>query len=284
MNKLFVNDLTVIDFSYFDLQRGIVGESWIVDIELSGELDEQGMVFDFGNVKKQIKNLIDEELDHRLILSRHIKDLEIKKIKKDLEISWTNISGTYRHRSPADAIALIEAKTVNTRTISCYLEDLIRKILPSNVSGIQLTLREESIDSAYYHYSHGLKKHEGNCQRIVHGHRSRIEIHRNHQRDSDLEDLWAAKFRNIYIATKEDLKKTLDIDGKKHALFGYTANQGKFELLLPYKKVYFIESDSTVELIADHIAENCYQNFPDDHFRVKAFEGVGKGAIAVRKA
>ncbi|TNC82531.1 MAG: 6-pyruvoyl tetrahydropterin reductase [Oleiphilus sp.] len=283
MNKLFVNDLTVIDFSYFDMQRGIVGESWIVDIELSGALDEQGMVFDFGLVKKEVKHLIDHELDHRFVISTQVKDLAVKKGKKEQTLSWSNISGSYHLKSPADAIVLLEAKTVNVASVSAYLKARILEVLPENVQDIKLVLREEQIDRAYYHYSHGLKKHEGNCQRIVHGHRSRIEIFRNHQRDHDLEDLWAARFRNIYIATESDLKETRDIDGKKHAFFSYAASQGKFELGLPCKKVYFIATDSTVELIADHIAETCRQQYPDDHFLVRAYEGVGKGAIAERQ-
>ena len=35
--KLFVRDLTVIDSSYLCERRGMVGESWLVDIEMSGE-------------------------------------------------------------------------------------------------------------------------------------------------------------------------------------------------------------------------------------------------------
>lgn len=36
MAQLFVDDLTVMDFSFLDRQRGVVGDSWIVDVELAG--------------------------------------------------------------------------------------------------------------------------------------------------------------------------------------------------------------------------------------------------------
>ena len=37
MSALFVKHLTVLDFSYVHQARGILGESWIVDVELYGE-------------------------------------------------------------------------------------------------------------------------------------------------------------------------------------------------------------------------------------------------------
>lgn len=43
-----------------------------------------------------------------------------------------------------------------------------------------------------------------------------------------------------------------------------------------------LDSDTTVELIAAHIAEQLKTEFPEDVIRVKAYEGVGKGAIASR--
>lgn len=66
--KLFVRDLTVIDASYLCPQRGMVGESWILDVVMSGELNEMSMVLDFSRVKKQIKQLVDQYVDHRLLI------------------------------------------------------------------------------------------------------------------------------------------------------------------------------------------------------------------------
>jgi 6-pyruvoyl-tetrahydropterin synthase len=63
--QLFVNDLTVIDFSYLCTTRGVVGESWIVDVLLDGDLNEMSMVLDFGVVKKQINAIIDLAVDHK---------------------------------------------------------------------------------------------------------------------------------------------------------------------------------------------------------------------------
>jgi 6-pyruvoyl-tetrahydropterin synthase len=281
MNQLFVNNLSVIDFSYYDSQRGILGESWIVDIVLSGELDDQGMVFDFGHVKKQIKQIIDKELDHRFVISAQAKNLEIKHTDETIELNWKNVMGSYQHISPESAVLVLDVKTINTKTVAAYLENIIIDALPDNVSKVELSLTQESIEGAYYHYSHGLKKHDGNCQRIVHGHRSKIEIFENHQRSSDLEDYWAACFRNIYIGTREDLVNEFDIEDKPHVTFSYQSQQGKFSVTLPSKRVYLIDSDSTVELIAQHIATQCKAMNPGNHYRVNAYEGVGKGSIAL---
>jgi len=56
--RLFVDQLTNLDFSYLDDKRGIVGETWLAHIELEGKLDKQGMICDFSHVKKKIRTSI----------------------------------------------------------------------------------------------------------------------------------------------------------------------------------------------------------------------------------
>ena len=66
--KLFVDNLTNVDFSYLDAKRGLLGESWLVELELDGSLNEQGMICDFGIVKKQVKQWFDSTIDHALVI------------------------------------------------------------------------------------------------------------------------------------------------------------------------------------------------------------------------
>lgn len=279
MNRLFVDNLTVIDFSYLDAERGIVGESWIVDIELEGELDDIGMVFDFGHVKKKLKNRIDQTADHKLIIPTMLPGLIIDQNTDRIDVGFHNLQNEkWIHRSPANAVLLLEATQVTAETLSGYLIDCFDQDLPSNVDGISISLRSEVIDGPYYHYSHGLKKHDGNCQRIAHGHRSRIEIYLDQKRDLGLEIEWANRFKDIYLGTDEDVRSE-----NPHAVhFAYEAPQGSFELSLPRRQVYLMNSDTTVEWIATHIADEVKQRFADCEVLVKAFEGVGKGAIAER--
>lgn len=284
MIQLFVDNLTVIDFSYLDARRGILGESWIVNVNLSGQLDDQGMIFDFGKVKKQIKALIDNDLDHRFVIpTAKIKPETEVTGEKILHISWKNRLGSYQLRTPADAVVLIDIESVNEENMARYLEQLIQQALPTNICTVEVNLIQEHIKGAWYHYSHGLKKHDGNCQRIVHGHRSRIEIFQNHKRNNELEDLWAARFRDIYLGTRADVSRRFDLDGKPHIEFAYHASQGSFLLSLPASQVYLIDTDSTVELIAEHIASQCLKENKDNHFRVRAFEGINKGAISIKQ-
>jgi len=283
MDQLFIENLTVIDFAYLDGDRGLVGESWIVDLLLGGELDDQGMVFDFGNVKRTIKRLIDEEVDHRLLVPADYSGLSWPEDEPETLI-WTLRNGqTIRHQGPAQSYLKLSGERLTSSTVARTLEQALKAVLPANVQTVELTLREEAINGPFYHYVHGLKKHRGNCQRIAHGHRSPIRIERNGRRDAELESWWARRWHDIYIGTEEDIAhEEIASSGEASVTFVYEADQGEFSLTLPKDRVYLLATDTTVEFIAAHLADECKRMHPTDLIRVKAYEGVGKGAIASR--
>jgi len=283
MNHLFVDNLTVIDFAYLDATRGLVGESWIADVVLGGELDDQGMVFDFSNVKRTIKRIIDERVDHRLVIPRGYEGLTWDQDTPDM-FTWALTDGSHIvHRSPDEAIVWLRAERVDKAEVAALLERELMAVLPANVTSVAINLREDVIEGAYYHYVHGLKKHLGNCQRIAHGHRSPIRVDRNGKRDEELEHSWAKLWQDIYVGSEEDVvRRHVEEDGAAYITFEYEANQGEFALTLPEKRVYMMNTDTTVEFIAAHIADQLKADFPSDTILVKAYEGVGKGAIASR--
>lgn len=283
MNQLFVDNLTVIDFSYLDTNRGILGESWIVDVELQGELDDQGMLFDFGDVKKKVKSVIDYEIDHKLVIPATHPNVNITNQGSAIEAVFHADNGEQIiHKAPIEALTQISDTEINKGNVSAYLCGKILQQLPANVTGINIVLREEKNEGPFYHYSHGLKKHQGNCQRIAHGHRSTIKIFKDGNAEPSLEKRWASIFEDIYIGTEEDISTHPIINDIQHTQFAYTSIQGSFELTLPSRQVYLIKTDSTVEWIATHIAEQLKKESPSSQFKVRAFEGVGKGAIAQR--
>lgn len=141
------------------------------------------------------------------------------------------------------------------------------------------------ITTPFYHYTHGLKKHDGNCQRIAHGHRSKIDIYRNGKRCAASEQYWAERWSDIYIASSDDRMDANDLlmsyqpESSKYTCFAYEASQGWFEIVLPNSQCEIIETDSTVECLAQFIFEQEQTKQPCKSLKVVAYEGVGKGAM-----
>ena len=289
--QLFVNDLTVIDFSYCCQQRGIVGESWIVDVLLDGALNEMSMVLDFAVVKKQIKAIIDDAVDHKLLLPMKNSCIAVNDSAHNNDHEYVDLisqRASYFLQSPKCAFAKIESDTINIESVTEHLTKIILDQLPQNVQGLKLTLRPENISGDFYHYTHGLKLHDGNCQRIAHGHRSTINILQEGKRVPKLEKEWCLRWKDIYIASEVDRigKEKIELSDfahnnltPDHHYFSYTAPQGRFDIAVDNKVLDVVDCDSTVELLADFIARQLVAD-NNNEITVVAFEGVGKGAIA----
>lgn len=286
--QLFVNDLTVMDFSYLCPKRGMVGESWIVDVVLSGDLNDESMIQDFGKVKKNLKRLIDDYVDHKLLVpADYDKVAIIRNDDEQVDVRFTCEDGRILQLyCPAEAYAFIYGETVTMESVGLYLREVIATHLPENVDNLELILRTEVITTPFYHYTHGLKKHDGNCQRIAHGHRSKIDVFINGNKCLGRQQYWAERWEDIYIASEADRLAFADRqasgdvpDNQDYCCFAYEASQGYFEILLPVSDCEVITTDSTVECLAQFIFNEEKQRHQNEAVRVRAYEGVGKGAM-----
>lgn len=278
--KLFVNNLTNIDFSYLHTERGLMGESWLVQLQLDGALNDQGMICDFGIVKKVVKEWMDTFADHVLLVPVGSDQADLQYHDQQAQLTWHYKEGeALVCQSPAQAIIAVETPEITPQSLAQWCEAKLKALFPDEVKGLKLHFVAEPEQGAFYHYSHGLQQHEGNCQRIAHGHRSQLHIYRNGQRDSLLEREWAERWKDIYLGTTAHRQP--DPKPGVHA-YCYQAPQGQFELSLPASRCYDLDTETTVELIAEHLAEQVKAAFPDDSIEVHAFEGIGKGAISVR--
>lgn len=274
--RLFVDNLTNVDFSYLCPARGLLGETWLAHIELTGALDEQGMVCDFGIVKKHLRDWLDTELDHRLLIPTDYTGYQTLAGEAEANIAFRLDNGNkLQMHSPAQAVTLINTPLITPSNVARWCEAQLTDAFGSTVANVKLSFTPEEINTPSYHYSHGLKKHLGNCQRIAHGHRSKILIWQNGELSPTLMQHWATTFNDIYLGTQEDVCG----ETEQNWLFKYHAQQGEFELSLPKSQCYMMHTDTTVELIAQHIAETLKQEMPEQKFKVKAYEGIGKGAI-----
>ena|SRR5689334_20378719 len=276
MTRLFVEHLTVIDCAYLDAQRGLVGESWIVDLELEGELDDQGMVLDFGEVKKKLKNAVDHVADHKLLVPGKAPELQLVLSPTGSGLAFRAATGPIEHQAPVKAICNVNAEAITADSLAAQIEPALKKAVPPSVTAARVKLRTEAIHGNYYQYTHGLKKHAGHCQRIAHGHRSKLHIAVNGRRDERLERQWADRWRDIYLGTSADIVS----HGKGRIRFEYRSGEGEFALELPVDRCDLLQTDSTVERIAEHLCMQVAAERPGSKVEVRAYEGVMKGAIA----
>lgn len=276
--RLFIEELANIDCAYLDPARGLVGESWLVDASLEGELDEQGMLVDFGPLKQTLRRVIERQVDHRLIIPGECGELTATQSGGYTAISRPLADGVLHYRAPDDAYFVLAADSVSPGRVADALAREAAAELPANVSRVQLRLYAPPAQGVTYHYCHGLRQHAGNCQRMGHGHRAGLEIRRDGERDTAAEQKWANRLDGVFIATRGDMVDAPVRAGRPHCRFAYEAKDGAFELMLPERRCYVIDRASTVECIAGHLARRLKNETPESRIAVKVYEGLHKGA------
>ena len=284
--ELFIKELDILDCARFCKKRGVTGQSWYVDVFVQGRLDENGFVCDFSDTKKIVKQSLKETLDHALLVPALNKNIDISQSNNQTHLCMNSVSGTWRYSAPSCSVYLLESSELSTQQVETHAERIIKGRLPKTVSKVKVKLREERAESTF-RYTHGLPQHKGLCQRLLHGHRSKIMIERDGVRSSDCEDLITNTWLNqsIHIAEPKQFKSTpwkpyTTGPEDQIAHLGYQSEEGLFELVLPASKVFIVEQATSIESIAKGFLKKLKSTFSQSNFVVIPYEGINKGGIA----
>ena len=169
--------------------------------------------------------------------------------------------------------------------------------MPSTIDSLKIELVPEKQPKSkkFFHYTHGLKEHYGNCQRLFHGHRNTVDVKINGESSPEHEVFLAQELfkSNIHfckwenVANQEDIIKAcgekkpqgryLELPPVK---IEYQASQGFFRAELPGRTLYFLQEESTVENLSMHFARLIKKKVKEtDIVAVRAYEGIAKGAL-----
>jgi 6-pyruvoyl-tetrahydropterin synthase len=294
-STLFVRDVGKIDCALFDPSQGITGQSWHVDVWLTGTLDENGFVFDFSPLKSLIKQTLSSTLDHSLIIP--VQSQSVQYGESEWGERWTLRSKArgeaketrWEYQCPKGSVFPIHSVSLKTSVIEAEFSRILRHRLPATVLGLAVKLREEAIATteASYRYTHGIQGHNGLCQRLFHGHRSRIEVFIGEERRPDLEHYIAREIftSSIHIASLNQIKSGSGEIGRRSAsdapiTLGYAGTLGSYEATMPANRLFFVEAETSIEAIARELARVIKrEEKTNDIVKVVAYEGIDKGAV-----
>jgi hypothetical protein len=164
-----------------------------------------------------------------------------------------------------------------------------QKLLPKNVASIRFTLRadERFLTDANFRYTHGLRFHDGNCQRLLHGHRNPIEVWQDSQRLPEWEAKLAEEWSDAHFVAAPTLRNRdaldLPMGMRQRQLPGkaeiqYSAPQGAFAASLPASRIVLLDCEPSIENIARTGHEFLTRAGLKGAFTVRAYEGLNKGA------
>jgi len=119
-----------LELEYESKCKRIHGHTYKVEVEIEGELNEEGMIFDFTHLSEIVK-----ELDHRLIVSKEwvkeVGDLVIiEKNRKILKV-------------PRDEVVIIDKPNVTAEYLAEWFGERIAENAGSNIKKIKVRIWED---------------------------------------------------------------------------------------------------------------------------------------------
>ncbi len=123
------------------------GHSYIVRVRLDGEIGEAGMVMDFVQLKKTLKEIIDK-LDHKIILPTKSDIVKVTSNEESTEV----LSCGKKYVFPTMDVTFLDVPTTTAEEMSKIMVDMMVEAveIPENVHSISIGLDEERGQTAWY--------------------------------------------------------------------------------------------------------------------------------------
>lgn len=265
---IIIEDITVIDYARLDAQSVVRGDSLIISAELRGDVQPSGFVMDFGRVKPLIKSTIDTSLDHRLLVATRDDALSVTHADDCTCVRYRGLT----YEAPSIAVAEVKSDSITPESVARAIEELVQPVLPPNVTGVHIDARHAVRNQpTAFAYTHGLPHHDGNCQRLLHGHRGFFEVTWDGRDDRELAQWLARTFDGAHFAHQRDAHD---------AGVSYTAPQGRFSATLPSERIVAIANEPSIEHVVKHAFDTLASAKQLDPTRlaVRANEGPRNGA------
>lgn len=288
MHSMFVKNLCNIDVAVFCPDRGVYGWSWAMDMTLLGTLDNNGFIFDFSHAKNQAKEVVKHLVDHRLIIPTLCHGVQVFTYGNECQVIMNEKNGkTWTYHCPLQAVLEMQLPEITKGQVEKLIAKRLKEVFPQKVFEIEINLRDEDIVSPdlAFSYTHGLTQHEGQCQRIFHGHRSRLEVWQGQKRSPELEQkIWDDFLLggSVHIAAESQIIKTEN--HLQEIALSYMGSKGRYHAVLPKDRVRVVSGTTSIEMIAQLVYEYLLFEYPplevDESLRVVVYEGIDKGASA----
>lgn len=292
--SIFIKQITNVDLSVFDSELGIIGYSFHAHIKAHGILDETGFVYDFSLLKKSAQQFLKNSIDHTLVIPTEANEVSFQDMGENGKWRLTSSANTVDEKSwdyisPKGSVFPITGKEFDVEKLEIQLSKQIMKTLPVSISSIELTLEEEHIEESAtsFRYTHGLPLHKGQCQRLFHGHKSRLEVYVDGKKNKSLEDYLVTDLlgQHVHIACLNQVISGHLEEGKRlhtsssSTHLGYTSDYGRFEAHIPSSRIFTVKNVTSVETIVWQLAKHLKEEKKvPGKIKVICYEGINKGA------
>ncbi len=119
------------------------GHNYFIKVKISGDINEQHMVLDYGVLKEELKKLV-KPLDHKVLIPTKADGLQIEEKENSVEI----VTCDKRYLLPVDDVVHLPIPATTAEELAKYFHQKLQKIWSKFV--IRVTIEEAPGASATY--------------------------------------------------------------------------------------------------------------------------------------